>query len=65
MSPKEIRKAAGLSLIAAAVGAKKAEATVRLYEADREAVSEASRADLDAFYEGLRASAQAAPRGAS
>jgi hypothetical protein len=54
MTPREIRKAAGLSLIQAAVGAKKAEATVRLYEADRNGVNDRSRADLDAFYAGLR-----------
>jgi hypothetical protein len=57
MNPKQVRKAAGLSLIQAAVGAGKAENTVRMYEANRGAVSEESRAVLDAFYAGL------APRG--
>jgi hypothetical protein len=55
MSPKEIRKRAGLSLIEAAVHAGASENTTRLYEADRDAVTPKPRARLDAFYNGLRA----------
>jgi hypothetical protein len=66
-SPKEIREAAGLSLIAAAVGAGCAEGTTRLFEASRDAVSAKSRARLDAYYSKLEASLDgaAAPRGAA
>lgn len=53
--PKEIRKLLGIPLIAAAVGAKRAENTARLYEANRLAVSEGARADLDRFYVALEA----------
>jgi hypothetical protein len=53
--PKEVRKRAGLSLIAAAVGAGVSETTTRVYEANPEAVSIESRTRLDAFYESLRA----------
>jgi hypothetical protein len=56
-TPKEIRKAARLTLIAVAVGAKKAEGTVRVYEANRSAVSEQSREILDEYY--LRLAARA------
>jgi hypothetical protein len=50
LKPREVRKRAGLPLIAAAVGAGVAEATARIYEADRDAVSPGKRAALDAFY---------------
>jgi hypothetical protein len=59
MTPKELRKAAKLSLIAVAVGAKTSENTTRLYEASRKAVSEGPRARLDAFYAELRARLEA------
>jgi hypothetical protein len=52
-TPKDIRKAAGLPLIAAAVGAGTSETTTRVYEANRDAVNESSRARLDAWYERL------------
>jgi hypothetical protein len=55
MTPREIRQHAGLTVIAAAVGAGTAEGTTRLYEANRDAVSQRSRTKLDAFYAGLRA----------
>lgn len=48
--PKEIRKAAGVSLVAAAVHAGVNEATARVFEADEEAVNDSSRAKLRAFY---------------
>ncbi|MEO8800365.1 MAG: hypothetical protein ABI551_20910 [Polyangiaceae bacterium] len=48
--PKEVRKAAKLSVIAAAVYAGVSETTCRLYEADPGAVSPPSRAKLDAYY---------------
>ena len=54
LPPREVRIAAGLSLIAAAVGAGAAEGTTRLYEANPLAVSPKPRARLDAFYSGLR-----------
>ena len=59
MRPKEVRARAGLSLIQAAVLAGKAEGTVRVYEADPEAVSKKSRADLDAVYARLAAASEA------
>lgn len=55
LKPKEARLRAGLSLIAAAVGAGASETTVRLYEAHRQAVSQRKREALDAFYSRLGA----------
>jgi transcriptional regulator with XRE-family HTH domain len=49
-TPREIRKAAHLSLIAAAVHAGVSETTARIYEADRASVSEEKRAQLDTYY---------------
>ena len=66
-NPRDIRKAAGLPLIAAAVGARTSETTARIYEANRESVNTETRARLDAFYAGLRtraALAEVAERGA-
>jgi hypothetical protein len=57
MTPRQIREAAGLTLIAAAVGANKAENTVRTYEANPDFVSKKSRRELDAYYATLVASA--------
>ncbi|MGH7296449.1 MAG: helix-turn-helix domain-containing protein [Polyangiaceae bacterium] len=54
-TPKQIRKAARLSLIAAAVGAGVSETTCRVYEASRDAVSDEVRARLDAYYKQLAA----------
>jgi hypothetical protein len=59
-TPKEIRQAARLSLIAAAVGAGTSETTARVYEANPTAVSASTRAKLDAFYRDLEVR-QAAP----
>jgi hypothetical protein len=55
MTPKEARIAAGLNQPQAAVAAGKNVATIRLYEASRDAVSPATRRDLDAYYAGLAA----------
>jgi len=54
MQARQVREALGLSLIQVAVGAQKAENTVRLYEANPTAVNRKSRAALDAYYAGLR-----------
>ena len=54
-TPREIRKAARKSLIAAAVGAGCSETTTRIYEADRSSVSDEKRAQLDAYYARLAA----------
>ncbi len=59
LTPKELRVRAGLTLIQAAVLACKAEATIRIYEGNREGVSKRSRTDLDAFYARLAATSQA------
>ena len=61
MGAKEIRKGRGVSLIAAAVGAGVAEATVRLYEANRDAVTAEKRAALDRYYERLECDESNAP----
>ena len=54
MTPKEIRKRAGLPLIATAAAAKTTETTARVYELDREAVKdERKRAALDGVYADL------------
>ncbi len=53
-SPREIRKAAGVSQIQVAVAAGVSEPTVRLYEANPEAVSSEKRRALDVAYEGLQ-----------
>ena len=53
-TPKQIRKARGLSLIAAAVGAGVAEATARIFEIDRNAVTDVPREKLDKFYRAPR-----------
>ena len=55
-SARATRLACGLTLIQAAVAAKSAEATMRLYEANRTAVSDIKRAQLDRYYAGLAAS---------
>lgn len=55
-SARAVRLACGLTLIQAAVAGKSAEATMRLYEANREAVSDIKRAQLDRYYAGLKAS---------
>jgi hypothetical protein len=49
-SPKEIRTAAGVSLVVVAVRAKTTEHTARIYEANREAVSQSKREALDRVY---------------
>jgi hypothetical protein len=53
--PKEIRRAARMPLVAAAVGAGTAETTARVYEANREGVNVDSREKLDRFYAALEA----------
>jgi len=64
MKPKEIRKAAGVSLIAAAVGAGVSETTARIYEANADAVTPEKRARLDSFYASLseRGASEPPPR---
>jgi hypothetical protein len=49
-SPRDLRRRAGLTLIKAAVGAGTSENTVRLYDANREAVTIGPRSKLDRFY---------------
>lgn len=54
MKPREIRQAARVSQIQAAVRTGTSEPTVRLYEASRDAVADpVKRAALDAFYAAL------------
>lgn len=50
MNPKEIRLAAGMSIERAAVAGGVTSPTLRIYEANRESVSRATRAKLDALY---------------
>lgn len=54
-NPKEIRNRAGLSIERAAVAAGVTSPTLRLYEANIAAPSQASRAKLEAFYATLAA----------
>ncbi|RYE75462.1 MAG: XRE family transcriptional regulator [Myxococcales bacterium] len=61
MSPREIRKARGLTVERAAVAGGVTSPTLRMYEANRDAVSDATRRKLDVVYEGWRASLPAAP----
>ncbi len=49
MKAKELRKAAGVSLIQAAVAAGVAEGTYRVFEANPDAVSPEKRAKCEAF----------------
>ena len=58
-SARAVRLACGLTLIQAAVAAESAEATMRLYEANRSAVSDIKRALLDRYYAKLAASLSA------
>ena len=62
LSPRDIRRAAGLPLIAAAVGSHVSETTARVYEADRKAVSPQSRSRLDSFYSKLATQRQGEAR---
>ncbi|MCE7895032.1 MAG: hypothetical protein DYH12_35885 [Sorangiineae bacterium PRO1] len=55
MTPREIRKAAGLTIEKTAVYAGVSSPTVRLFEADRLAVTERPRRKLDAYYAQLAA----------
>jgi len=53
--PREIRQAHRLPMIRVAAANRRAEVTIRLYEANREAVSVETREQLDAYYAGLEA----------
>lgn len=55
LSPKEIRTRAGMSIERAAVAAGVTSPTLRLFEANTAAPSQASRAKLEAFYATLAA----------
>lgn len=54
LTPREKRRSAGKSQIEVAVAAGVSIPTLRLYEADRAAVSEGTRALLDTTYATLR-----------
>lgn len=58
MSPRDIRIAAGKSQMWTAVQAGVSEPTLRLYEANRESVSEPKRKALDSAYAALDRAAQ-------
>jgi hypothetical protein len=53
--PKDIRRRAGVSQLRVAADTNTSQPTVRLYEADREAVSPEKQAALDPYYEELAA----------
>lgn len=64
LSPRQVRERAGVSQIQAAVRSGTSEPTVRLYEANPDAVKHATkRASLDAYYASLasRAAAHSEP----
>lgn len=48
--PRDIRRALRLPLIRVAAEVRSSEATARIYEADRAAVSKAKRDDFDRYY---------------
>ncbi len=60
-SPKEIRLTAGMSIERAAVAAGVTSPTLRLFEANPNAPSRASRAKLESFYQRLAAKLSASP----
>ncbi|MCE7892307.1 MAG: XRE family transcriptional regulator [Sorangiineae bacterium PRO1] len=51
MSPRDLRKTIGYSIERTAVAAGVTSPTVRLYEANRQAVTEKTRRKLDALYQ--------------